>query len=540
MFDLGRTAAMAWADFLERSRRPAFLVTLGVGLWAAWFFSPPQGASYSTIDLGGHRGAYGSAWIGSATAMLIATFFSLAGFFIVKNAIAGDRSTGVGSILAATPMRNAEYTVAKWISNTLLLGAMMCVVMVGTGAMQLLRAEDPHLQPLALVAPFVLMTLPALAITAAIAVLFEAIPGLRSGGGNIFYFFFWAFGLIMPGVGFGEGGGTSWDPLGIHVLMNEMIRDCAAAFPDFAAHRDHISIGINITGRGHHLTTFDWEGVRWTPAVVVPRLAWLAGAGLLAMAAALPFDRFAGEAFGRRGGRGKPARAPRDVAAAAPPDAAVVPTPASRPAIAWSALPAAVRRFSPRPLVLAEWRLLTAGSSWLWWIAWLGLQLPGLFAPRDIGARFAAVAWIWPALRWSQLGARDRVHGTRELLDSSPHPIARQLPAAWAAGIALALLAGSGFGLRLIATGDTGGIAGWIAGSLFVPALALALGTLTGGRKTFEIVYVALWYTGPLNGAAFLDFTGASGGGAAAGFAATAVALIILTAVVRRTQLERR
>ncbi|HKZ70982.1 MAG TPA: hypothetical protein VJ020_12935, partial [Anaerolineales bacterium] len=49
-----------------------------------------------------------------------------------------------------------------------------------------------------------------------------------------------------------------------------------------------------------------------------------------------------------------------------------------------------------------------------------------------------------------------------------------------------------------------------LAGALFIPSLALALGVWTSNRKTFEIIYVLLWYMGPINRFAAFDYVGVS------------------------------
>jgi hypothetical protein len=61
--------------------------------------------------------------------------------------------------------------------------------------------------------------------------------------------------------------------------------------------------------------------------------------------------------------------------------------------------------------------------------------------------------------------------------------------------------------LRLAFAGDAAGLTGWLAGCLFVPSLALALGAASGSPRLFEIVYLLLWYCGPMNHVALLDFT---------------------------------
>ncbi len=84
--------AIARADFLERTRRYSFFLTL---LFAVILgYSAATGKIY--IRLGDYRGVYTSAWIGVMVSMVTTCFVSLVGFYIVKNAIDRDRQTGVG------------------------------------------------------------------------------------------------------------------------------------------------------------------------------------------------------------------------------------------------------------------------------------------------------------------------------------------------------------------------------------------------------------------------------------------------------------
>src|SRR5262245_48103672 len=98
----GPVLELALGDFRERTRRFGFLVTLAFSLYAGYAFLPPNHSYYVTLRLGTHRGIYNSAWVGAAIALLTATFLGLVGFYLIKNAIEMDRTTGVGPILAAT------------------------------------------------------------------------------------------------------------------------------------------------------------------------------------------------------------------------------------------------------------------------------------------------------------------------------------------------------------------------------------------------------------------------------------------------------
>jgi hypothetical protein len=79
-------------------------------------------------------------------------------------------------------------------------------------------------------------------------------------------------------------------------------------------------------------------------------------------------------------------------------------------------------------------------------------------------------------------------------------------------------------------------------GAAFIPALALALGAWTGKEKTFQAVYLVLWYVGPANGIAAMDFMGvtgrATGAGATPGFAAATLVLLGLAWLGRGRRLR--
>jgi hypothetical protein len=337
------------------------------------------------------------------------------------------------------------------------------------------------------------------------------------------------------------------DPLGANLMITEMVRAAAAHFPDVRSHPDAYSIGLNFKTGGWHLTTFRWEGAAWTAAVIVPRLVWTGVGAMLAVFAALPFDRFAGEGPLREAGRGGSGRRARRSGRVGTPSAGVavdatVAAPARGPfdAAASSDHPvlASPHRGRALPgLIAAELRLLLAGLPIAWYLVPLALVVASAFVPHVAAGRVAAIAWGWPVLRWSALGARDRRHGTEALLLSSPRPITRQLAASWIAGLVLALGMGAGVALRAALAGDLATLAGVVSGAAFVPALALALGTWTGSTKTFEVLYLVLWYGGPLNGIPFLDFTGGAGAGPAAGFAIAAALLLALAALGRQRRL---
>jgi ABC-type Na+ efflux pump permease subunit len=160
--------AMAKADFLERVRRYSFLLTLVFAVYLGY----AAGTGKILIKLGEYRGVYTSAWIGTMMALVTTCFVSLVGFYIVKNAVERDRRTGVGQILATTPLTRPAYMTGKLLSNFGVLAAMVAVLAVAAVVMQIAAGEDRHFDAWALLSPFLLIALPTMALTAAIALLF--------------------------------------------------------------------------------------------------------------------------------------------------------------------------------------------------------------------------------------------------------------------------------------------------------------------------------------------------------------------------------
>ena len=503
---------LARADFLERARRYSFLLTLAATLFLAYQVN----SGHMFMSLGHYRGLYNSAWLGMLMAMSTTLLISLLGFYVIKNTIERDRETRVGQILAATPVGRRSYIAGKALSNFALLSALVGILMVAAVFLQLWQAEDPHVELWKLWCPFLVITIPAFAFLAVLAVLFECIPALRGGFGNVFYFFFWT-GLLGLGLGTKS---SSIDFLGVGMVERILEPVAKARFADY---RGGFSLQAG-SNSARELTTFRWDGIDWTAAIFFPRLLWIALAvGGVIVAAAL-FDRFdpsrgffhrAGAAFGMAG-----EAATQNGAAAGLEEASSVETGeanARREAARQihlsplgTALETATGHFRFGALVVAELRLMLKGRRWWWYAVAAGLVAGELANSGEAQMKLLAFAWFWPVLLWSAMGARETKEGTAGLVFSSAHALGRQLSAVWVAGAVVALASGSGAGVRLLAARSWPGLGAWLIGAMFIPSLALAMGVWSRGSKLFECFYTALWYIGPLQPTRELDFIGAS------------------------------
>jgi len=521
--------AIARADFLERIRRYSFLVTLFfaicLGYWTA--------RGKISLQLDEFRGVYTSAWIGTLVALVTACFVTLVGFYIVKNSVERDRSTGVGQILAATPLSNPAYAFGKFLSNLAILAAMLVVLALCALTMQFVVAEDPRIDLWALLAPFLLLALPAMALTAAIALLFEMVPVLRGGVGNVIWFFGWTFAVGLPFLS-----GIRWlDPIGMLTVMDSL---SAAARRYVPGYHGGMAFQINF-GQIHVAQNLRWLGLPWTWDLILLRLMWFLVAAVLAFFAALVFDRF-DSATVRASATSK--RTAVAVARSATPlatDSLIAAPPGS--AMHLTALVKGPRRSGFLRLLAAELRLALQGFRWWWYAVAAGLLIAQFASPLEISrGPLLGTAWIWPILVWSAMGSRESRFGTRSLLFSCAHILPRQFLACFLAGLTVAVLTGAGAAVRLCLAHNFTGLFAWLAGALFLPALALALGTWSGTGKPFEGLLAAIWYVGPMNHTPGLDFTGAASGSHAISYAlvyiALGAALLVSAFFVRSRQLR--
>lgn len=488
---------IARADFLERVRRYSFLVTLAFTLYAA--FEANRGNIVANV--GHYRGVYNSAWLGMLLSLTASFLISVIGFYIIKNTVERDRRTGVGQILAATPMSRLTYLAGKALSNLAVVGVIAAILLCAAFAMQLWRAESAGVDPWKLAAPFLILTLPALAFLSALAVLFECVPGLSGGFGNVFYFFFWT-ALLAVGI---QSHAGPIDLIGIGFVEGS-VKQGAGQLPGYTG---GFSFQIGPHG-GESFDTFVWNGFQWTGSVIAARLAWFLFAFLLLLLAAAFFNRFDPS----RGVFRRFAAFRRTPAAETEGDGAEAEPEADRVTRSVTHLrPLAVAPAGSRfPAVLvAELRLMLKGRSRWWLLVALGLLIGSFAAPAgEPRGKVLAFAWFWPVLIWSAMGAREAQHATGPLIFSSARAVARQLPAVWLAGTLLALVTSAGTGLRFLAAADWVHVFAWLCGAMFIPALALALGVWSGTSKLFEGLYTAFWYAGPLQPTPALDFMGAS------------------------------
>jgi hypothetical protein len=259
------------ADFRERTRRFSFVAMIALAVLLGYQVIN----GLFILRLGAYRGVYNAAWIGTLMAVTLAFFLSLIGFYLVRGNVQLDRQTGVGQILAATPLRRVTYVLGKFASNTAVLLVIVGVLALAALAMLLIHGEDKTLNLYQLLMPFLVFAGPVAVMVAATAVFFDCTSFLRETAGNVLYFFLWLF--MVPAFG--------GHLLAFQVIEEEMAVALRAQGADYSG---GIVLGATEIVE---MQTFLWSGFDWT-AVAGPRLLYVLVALLLAAVAALPFDRF--------------------------------------------------------------------------------------------------------------------------------------------------------------------------------------------------------------------------------------------------------
>ena len=532
---------LARADFLERVQRYSFVFTL----LATAYLGLAVVTGDIHLHLGQYRGVFNSAWVGLLMALTTSTLVSLAGFYLVKNAVDRDRQTGVGQIIATAPISRLTYLLGKLLSNLSVLGSILIVLAVAAIVTQLMAREASHFDLWALLAPFLFIALPALAFTAALAVLFETVPWLRGGLGNLVYFGLWLF-LLSWGL---ETHNRYADFTGFQFVAERAGDVLRQSQPDYQG-----GIGISIGDGDASLRTFVWPGCDWFSTAGWLRMYWFGVSFGLCLLSALWFDRFDPARSGKRQWRAlasrarSPAiqRAPTILSPAFAANAIVGTMPFRREPTPLASLASAagVTPGSRFPAVLlAELRLMLKGQPWWWYVGAAILLIASLANPLKEGREgLLPFVWLWPVLLWSPMGTREVRFQTTQFLFTAPNAVSRQLPAVWLAGVIVALLTGAGIGLKLVLAHDWSGFAGWTVGALFIPTAALAMGVWTRSSKLFEALFILCWYIGPIQKISQFNFMTTSPAAVAAGlpkiYLGATLVLLIAALIGRRRQME--
>ena len=471
MSALRAIAALLAADLRQRLRTPRFwLLVAGLAALMWWCF-PAADRDFLTVSVGdGMRGRYSSAWIGMVIALMYSSTLSLAGFYLVRGTVTRDLETKTWQLLVATTMSRTGYLVAKWLSHVVVFLLVMAAGLAVGLAAQWLRAEDPRIDLVELAKPVLVLTLPSLAMTAALAVWFDLVPWLRRSAGNVLFFVLWV-ALLGVGVSQAEqeqGAPLPWpgDPHGLLVTEYDLSR----AWPAVDAGKElGLSVGKQVL-EGKAPVLLDWTQWHVSDADVRARGFWLAlSLGVLLLAAPV-LDACAAHV-------GKPGRARSEGARLRWLEKALSP----------------LQRTPFGTLVAAELRLVLRPRRAWWWLALLGALGTQLFAPDKALAVAVIVAWVLLLDVFARLVLREHETRTDALVFTAPNMRLRLLTVRAIVGVGLAWLVTLPALLRLAVAHPQAAFATLVAG-ISIALWGLACGALFRNGRLFELLALMAAY----------------------------------------------
>ncbi|MEO8010310.1 MAG: hypothetical protein ABI650_01560, partial [Dokdonella sp.] len=360
--------------------------------------------------------------------------------------------------------------------------ALVLAIGLGVGLLaQFVRGEDRSIDLVQLVLPVLVLTMPAVALTAFFAILFDTVPWLRRAAGNVIYFFVWiflfsAFAINMdPATS--ESARTTWfsDPSGVTLAQQSFLENLPALAPGIDANA--VNIGIDFS-ESKTASRFAWTGWSISAASIGGRLLWV----LLAMTATVMLAPLL------------------DAAARRTPVSATTPV-----GLRMRMLDRLLKPFSGSSIGLvatSELKLVLRGRQRWWWAVMAICAIVQIAAPLDAMAIAAIVAWMFGLNVFSRSLLRERDTHTTELVMTASGAASRLRLARTVTAVAIAVSAVTPALLRLVAQSpNDAAMLGLVAVNVALSGLASA--ALCRSPRVYElamvfVAYIGIQHAGPL------------------------------------------
>lgn len=466
------------ADYLQRSRSYAFLITLAVTIYAAWSFVPPPEANYTTLNLDSYKGVYNSAWVGHVTALMSTLILSLCGFFLVIGGIKKDVDTEVGLIIATTPISNFGYLLSKLFSNFLILLTISGLAFLVGILMFFIRSSGYPFHISDFLLPYLVMVVPAMFLISGMAILAEVFLGRKSVIQYLLFFFL--FGVLMSNVNNNTKNPmvTVVDGLGIRTVFNSVKEKVNAEFNESIK---TVSLGYLIH-KNKTFKSFVWEGVSWSGLFLLSRALWISLMFGLVYLSSFFFHRFDFKQAVKKEKKNTQEDFLKQTAA-------------TYTGFQRSALPPIIADYGIIPFIKTELLLMVRkDSKWLW-ITNIGLWVATLFVPLQVAYSFLLPVLLFMQVgRISELTTKEKTNRVHYFSYASYKPLQRMLPAQIIAAFFLLIVLALPVIGRLLMASNLMAMLQVMNGSLLIVLLSVCLGILTGSKKLFEILFFALTY----------------------------------------------
>lgn len=464
-----------WIDYrlqLARKNSVSFLVLLML-LSLGYFPLPEDG--YVTFSVSRVVGSYNSVWMAIIFSMMTSMLVMLFGFYFIKGSISLDRKQNMGSLLAHSSTSNWEYLLQKTIASFLVLASICFVTLLTTMCLNILIYNQFPFELGIYIWLYALVLLPSLFLCAAFTTLFDSHPRLSGAVGNVVYFF------LYTGILASLGGGL----MGFTEIVKQIDAAIIHAFPNVAT--SGVSIGVLVDSpenlKAHPTITLN--ELVLNNAVLLESALVLLFALLVFALAVFSFDRF----------KHAPETAKKQ----------------SDQSAYSSRLFNYLRTLFPNSafarLLITEMSLLTRATPKLLWIVMAVLNVTIIaMLYNDIAKVLIGLLCVLNLSVLGKLGIREEKAQLSLLLNHFNVTEMYRRNVQLAAGSIVVLVTQIGSIVWVFAQYGVLNTISFVMGIVLWVLLSFVLGPWFRQRHPFDLIFLFIWYIGPMNGLAELDF----------------------------------
>ena len=463
--------AIAQSDFRERTRRFSFIALCALSVLVAFLFVPDPNAEMTAIsvDADYFLQATNWTWIPMASALCTGVLFPVTGFFYLRSSLTMDRKTGTVNLIYTSPVNRVVYLAGKYLSNSLILLCVLSVVMLSSFFTMLLNFPDMEI-PVFHFFSYFISIIPGIFLCSAIALLCEAVPFFQSRSGA------WLAGIIFF--------------IFYIVCLNSLLSQPQGIIARFFDTTGFVWLKDSIDQSVYNIT-----GAPARVALGVYKDSIMSDSGLSELFF-LPLS-FTVERLIEKGcmiGFGI------IICITA---AAVVPR--YENVMVTHTTPKKTHvKSGGHGLLVMEFILSFRNCSAAWFIMMSVLWLSMFLADMETAqGTLWILAMAWSCILFSDYGCREKKYSLNILIPTYYRAYQNQLLIRWCTGGMISLFITVPVILRTAFAGELMGAAAGLLFALFIPALSIFLGGLSGSERTFEIVFLMICYM-MLNSTSFI------------------------------------
>lgn len=481
-----RIVKIAMFNFKNQARSYSFLITLFAVLILAISFIPNSQAEYSVIKFGSYQGSYNSSWVSSLSTIMSGIFLSFFGYFLICSSIESDRNNRLGEIISASRIKNYQYLMAKGFANFLVL-SLIALIVVFVNYIQLLYFNKfTDLNLWIFIKPFIIVTLPTIALISGLAIILEVFfkeNSLLRYGVFIFIFLFFIFQSNNSTSGF------STDFLGVNYITQGMQNQVKEITHN---NKNQISTGY-LKAKRDIKYILDFKPVPFSTWFIINRLILIFLAIGLILLSTIAFDRFKflpknnrllSKDYEKEGFKE---------------DTVDIPFSKSYLKSYFSS--------GISYLIIVETKLIfRKGIQWTWGLYYILIGISFFFSKEIVGNIFIPLFFLFLALKISNLFTRDYYNRTTYISETGFRPIRRILIAKIISGWTFIVLLISPILIRFTIQ-EPIVVFYLLNASLIMIMISCLVGLISKSNRPFEILLIILAYAN-INKVDFLDYYG--------------------------------